>query len=92
MFFVLETNCRPADAAYLVAANSFAVTSAHPGCDYVAVVSAPGAPTVAWYKWGLNRRLNWAVELVGELHAGSYNFGRYKDRAFLAKSLNNWFN
>ena len=92
MFFVLATNCRPVDAAYLVAANSFATTSAYLSCDYVALVPARNYISVAWYKWPLERKLNWAVELVGELHAGSNSLGPLEDSCYFAKGLHRWFN
>ena len=49
----METGCRPSEAAYLVLKDSFRDSSAHPECDYEALVPPHAAKTRIKYKWGL---------------------------------------
>ena len=92
MFFVLETHCRPVDAAYLVANNPFKTSRATPGCDYFALMPERYGKTDAWYEWPLDRKLNWAVELIGEIHSGPYCLKRYLEYKYVSKNITWWFN
>ena len=87
---MLETGCRPNEAAYLVLENSFTLTSAAKGCDYMAIVPAHKTKTGDKYKWAMKRKVNKAVKLVQELHERD-RLGTFKSQHHLAKVLFDWF-
>ena len=91
MLLVLQTGCRPSEAAYLVLEQSFKRTRAHEGCDYLAVVPAQYTKTRERYKWALKREANETVELVMALHERPPSLHLLGTQAQLADKLHNWF-
>ena len=87
---MLETGCRPNEAAYLVLNNSFKVTRAVKGCDYMAIVPAHQTKTGAKYKWAMKKKVNKAVKLVQQLHEKN-KLPTFKDQHHFAKMLYDWF-
>ena len=61
IYFLLETGCRPNEAAYLVLNNSFYRVSDVEGCDYKAIVPAHQTKTKAKYKWAMKKKANQAI-------------------------------
>ena len=91
MYFLLETGCRPNEAAYLVLTNSFTPTTrAAKGCDYMAIVPAHQTKTGQRYKWAMKGKVNKAVKLVQQLHKRD-RLPTVKDQHHLAKMLFDWF-
>ena len=90
MYFLLETGCRPNEAAYLVLNNSFTPTRRAKGCDYMAIVPAQQTKTGAKYKWAMKGKVNKAVKLVQQLHDRD-QLPTFKDQHHLAKMLYDWF-
>ena len=88
---VLNTGCRPSEAAYLVFNNSFYKTSVYPSCVYLAVVPPEATKTRREYKWKLNESANQAVKLVKFLHAKAETLDHLGDHRLFGKRLAEWF-
>ena len=91
IYFVLETGCRPNEAAYLVLKNSFIKTSVVSGCDYVASVPPQATKTRHLYLWGVKRRMNYVIELVRALHQRAPTLEHLGDQHAHSKRLFDWF-
>ena len=61
VYFLLETGCRPNEAAYLVLNNSFYPVCDVEGCDYKAIVPADKTKTNVKYKWAVKKEANQAI-------------------------------
>ena len=64
VYFLLETGCRPNEAAYLVLNNSFYPAGDVEGCDYKAIVLTHQTKTKAKYKWAMKKKATQAIKLV----------------------------
>ena len=91
ILFLLETGCRPNEAAFIILKNSIVKTGEVPGCDYIAGLPTQASKTRGLYKWGVKRRLNHWVKLVKALHERAPTLEHLRDQHHFAKMLFGWF-
>ena len=69
LFFLVNTGCRPKDAAYIIRSNSVQAND-YPDFegDWKATVPPAVSKTREPYRWDVPKSLNHAIELLQALH------------------------